>query len=51
VAFSLTTERLRVRDWTVDDADAALATYGVAEVTGWLTESVNLFEAPSRRNY
>jgi len=37
VAFSLTTERLRIRDWTVDDADAALATYGVAEVTGWLT--------------
>src|SRR4051794_22316157 len=37
VEFSLTTERLRIRDWTVDDADAALATYGVAEVTGWLT--------------
>jgi RimJ/RimL family protein N-acetyltransferase len=37
MAFSLTTERLRIRDWTVDDADAALATYGVAEVTGWLT--------------
>jgi RimJ/RimL family protein N-acetyltransferase len=34
---ALTTERLRIRPWTVDDADAALATYGVAEVTGWLT--------------
>jgi len=30
VAHSLTTARLRIRDWTVRDADAALATYGVA---------------------
>jgi RimJ/RimL family protein N-acetyltransferase len=37
VELSLTTKRLRVRHWTVDDAEAALATYGVAEVTGWLT--------------
>ena len=37
VEFPLTTERLLVRPWTVDDAEAALATYGVADVTGWLT--------------
>ena len=37
MAFSLTTARFRIRDWTVRDADAALATYGVAEVTRWLT--------------
>ena len=50
VAFSLTTERLRVRDWTVDDADAALATYGVAEVTGWLTpETDRIGDRPAMR--
>lgn len=33
----LTTDRLIVREWEVDDADAALAIYGAAEVTRWLT--------------
>jgi len=41
VEFSLTTERLRVRHWTVADAQAALATYGVADVTGWLTPATD----------
>jgi RimJ/RimL family protein N-acetyltransferase len=48
---SLTTERLRVRPWTVDDADAALATYGVAEVTGWLTpETEQIGDRPAMRS-
>jgi RimJ/RimL family protein N-acetyltransferase len=34
---SLTTERLVVRPWRVDDAEAALAIYGAADVTRWLT--------------
>ena len=40
----------RIRDWTVDDADAALATYGVAEVTGWLTpETDRIGDRPAMR--
>jgi RimJ/RimL family protein N-acetyltransferase len=41
VDFPLTTPRLRVRHWTVEDAAAALATYGVADVTGWLTPATD----------
>jgi RimJ/RimL family protein N-acetyltransferase len=37
----LTTERLQVRPWRIDDADAALAIYGVAEVTRWLTPAMH----------
>jgi RimJ/RimL family protein N-acetyltransferase len=33
----LTTERLVVREWVIDDAAAALAIYGVEKVTRWLT--------------
>jgi RimJ/RimL family protein N-acetyltransferase len=33
----LTTERLRVRPWGVEDARAALGIYGIPDVTGWLT--------------
>jgi RimJ/RimL family protein N-acetyltransferase len=33
----LTTERLVVREWRLDDAAAALAIYGVDKVTRWLT--------------
>jgi RimJ/RimL family protein N-acetyltransferase len=36
----LTTERLLVRAWTVDDAEAALAIYGAEEVTHWLTPAM-----------
>jgi RimJ/RimL family protein N-acetyltransferase len=46
VDFSLTTDRLRVRHWRVDDAEAALATYGVADVTGWLTPSTDRIGDP-----
>jgi RimJ/RimL family protein N-acetyltransferase len=33
----LTTERLLLRPWASEDADAALAIYGAGEVTRWLT--------------
>jgi RimJ/RimL family protein N-acetyltransferase len=36
----LTTERLVVRDWRLDDARAALEIYGVDEVTRWLTPAM-----------
>lgn len=49
--FSLTTERLRVRHWTVGDAAAALATYGVADVTGWLTPATDrIGDLPAMRS-
>lgn len=33
----LETSRLRIRDWSVDDAQAATNVYGAPEVTRWLT--------------
>jgi len=36
----LTTDRLVVREWRVDDAQAALAIYGVDKVTRWLTPAM-----------
>ncbi|MUL40554.1 GNAT family N-acetyltransferase [Streptomonospora sp. PA3] len=33
----LRTERLAIRDWTTDDAEAALRIYGAEEVARWLT--------------
>jgi RimJ/RimL family protein N-acetyltransferase len=36
----LVTERLRIRHWTVDDAEAALTIYGSPEVTHWLTPAM-----------
>jgi RimJ/RimL family protein N-acetyltransferase len=36
----LTTDRLLVRSWEVEDAKAALAIYGAAEVTRWLTPAM-----------
>lgn len=41
MGFPLMTDRLLVRPWIVDDAEAALATYGVADVTGWLTPATD----------
>ncbi|GHF20120.1 N-acetyltransferase [Amycolatopsis deserti] len=37
----LITDRLLIRDWTVDDAEAALAIYGSEEVTHWLTPAMD----------
>ena len=33
----LSTSRLLIRDWSVDDAEAATQVYGAPEVTRWLT--------------
>ena len=33
----VTTARLTLRDWSPDDAPAALAIYGSSEVAHWLT--------------
>lgn len=41
MAFPLVTERLRLRSWTLSDTEDALATYGVADVTGWLTPATD----------
>ncbi|WP_049871765.1 GNAT family N-acetyltransferase [Catenulispora acidiphila] len=37
----VTTERLIIRDWTVDDAEAALAVYGSTDVAHWLTPAMD----------
>lgn len=37
----LITDRLIIRDWSVDDADAATAIYGSPEVTHWLTPAMD----------
>lgn len=39
--FPLTTGRLLVRPWRPSDAEDALATYGVVDVTGWLTPATD----------
>lgn len=40
----LTTERLLVREWELDDAEAALAIYGATDVTRWLTPAMGLVD-------
>ena len=37
----LDTERLVIRPWRTSDTEDALATYGVADVTGWLTPATD----------
>ena len=37
----LKTARLVIRDWTVDDAEAAFAVYGAEDVTHWLTPAMD----------
>jgi RimJ/RimL family protein N-acetyltransferase len=37
----VTTTRLRLRDWSDDDAPAALAIYGSADVARWLTPAMD----------
>src|SRR5262245_37959381 len=36
----LTTDRLVLREWTLDDAEDALAIYGDAEIARWLTPAL-----------
>src|SRR5262245_27543035 len=37
---TLRTERLTLRPWTIDDASTALAVYGEAEVSRWLSPAM-----------
>jgi RimJ/RimL family protein N-acetyltransferase len=37
----VTTTRLTLRDWSADDASAALAIYGSAQVARWLTPAID----------
>ena len=41
MGLSLVTDRLLVRSWSLADAEDALAIYGVADVTGWLTPATD----------
>jgi RimJ/RimL family protein N-acetyltransferase len=41
VALILETERLVLRPWTIDDADAALQIYGREEVSRWLSPEMD----------
>jgi RimJ/RimL family protein N-acetyltransferase len=41
MAHRLVTERLALRPWSIDDAGAALAAYGDAEVARWLTPAMD----------
>ena len=41
MAHRLDTERLVLRPWSVDDAGAALAAYGDAEVARWLAPAMD----------
>ncbi|HEY7045944.1 MAG TPA: GNAT family N-acetyltransferase [Jatrophihabitantaceae bacterium] len=41
MAPRLTTDRLVLRPWTVDDAPAALEVYGAAEVARWLVPTMD----------
>ena len=38
---TLTSRRLLLRPWTVDDADAAFAVYSHEEVSGWLSPAMD----------
>lgn len=48
MADILRTDRLALRDWTVEDADAALAVFGDASVARWLTPAVTRPEGPEQ---
>src|SRR5262245_21046636 len=41
MAHRLVTERLVLRPWSVDDADASLRAYGDAEVARWLAPAMD----------
>ena len=41
MAHRLVTERLVLRPWSVDDAEAALGAYGDAEVARWLAPAMD----------
>lgn len=41
VTFTLGTDRLLIRDWVEDDAEAALEIYGSADVAQWLSPAID----------
>jgi len=41
----LRTDRLTIRDWTADDAEAALRIYGAEEVARWLTPEMRAVDS------
>ena len=41
VTLTLKTDRLLIRDWEEDDADAALEIYGSADVAQWLSPAID----------
>jgi RimJ/RimL family protein N-acetyltransferase len=45
---TIETPRLRLRPWHVDDADAALAIYGEADVARWLAPAMGRVGDPAR---
>ena len=45
---ALSTRRLELRPWQPDDAEAALAIYGSAEVTRWLSPAIDPITDPAR---
>jgi len=47
MAQRLVTERLVLRPWTPDDAEAALAAYGDAEVARWLVPEMDTVPDPA----
>jgi RimJ/RimL family protein N-acetyltransferase len=47
MAQRLVTERLVLRPWTPDDAEAALAAYGDADVAKWLAPEMDTVPDPS----
>lgn len=44
MATSLTSDRLTLRPWTLDDVDAALEIYGRPEVSRWLSPDMDTFD-------
>jgi len=47
MAEQLTTERLVLRPWRPDDAEAALDVYGAAEVARWLSPAMDRVQGVS----
>ncbi len=41
MTLPITTDRLVIRDWTADDAEAAYQIYGSSDVTHWLTPAMD----------
>lgn len=47
VTLNLQTDRLQIRDWEEEDADAALEIYGSADVAQWLSPAIERVADPA----